>query len=180
MREFRYYLIGLLILGFCFISYSAGAQYPPTPKSRPNAAPQVTQETVQTPAVPAPAQVASPAVVVAAPTTLEDGRAWINTGLLGLLTTIGGWIAARGVKTNAPGITVPNGVTDVLKAIKDPDARKALDQRLLDIVQTGISGKAIQFGAGLIPAPGAVAAVTTLQPYIHAIVEDILAKRAAS
>lgn len=181
----------LWLLTACFLvclPFAAEAQFP---KPRPVAAPQAT--TAPAPALaPETVQATSPTVNVAPPnvsvspqlvlppaSTLDEIKSWLNTTFLGLLSAIGGWIGLRGIKTAAP--TAPGAIpgVDVLLKLKDkmpdPATRAGIDSVILQVVQSGIPGLAIQSGASLVPGVGPFAA--QLEPLLRKVVTDVLEKR---
>ena len=125
--------------------------------------------------------------MVVAPATSDQIKSWLNTAFLGLLTGIGGWIAARGIKTAAPSTGgQPAIVADVLAKLADPAVKQSLEAHGLQIalgaVQSGIPGLAIQSGVSLIP--GAGPAIAAFEPTIRSLgikaLQDLIAKQAAA
>jgi drug/metabolite transporter (DMT)-like permease len=173
-------LLWLITACFLFaLPFAAQAQFPPEPKPRPASAPQVTQAQIQAPTVPASAQVATPAVVVAAPTTLEDVRAWLNTAFLGLLTTIGGWIGIRGIRTAGTAPTGPPAVVgDILAKLADPTVRQTLEAHGLQIALTAAQNPFVNTAAAAgLSMVGAGAAEPLIRGLGIKALQDLIARQ---
>ena len=191
-----WFIRAFVIAGIVFACYSAEAQFPQVPKSRPSSAPQV-QAQVQAPQAPPTVNVSPPSVNVAPPTvnvaaptvtvspqlvappatTMDEIKSWLNTTFLGLLAAIGSWIGIRGVK-NAGTVTSggpPALVADVLAKLTDPAVQKSLEARGLQValtaVESGIPKSLIQGAVGLAPMGGTVNAAydATVGPLIHSL-----------
>jgi hypothetical protein len=166
--------IGMFVL-LIAIPLGAEAQFP-TPKPRPVAAENVAQA----------APPASPPVVVSAPTqaaatsspwTQSDVLQWIWTALGTIITGLFGKQVVWPSQSKPAEFQPPRSVTDLLNKIGDPATRKAIDEHLLTIVQSGIPGGLLQAGASAVPGVGPI--LVQLEPGVRRMVEDILAKRAA-
>ena len=131
---------------------------------------------------PIQAQSSQQPIVVQTPSQQNFGSSWIEWiwtalgggGILAMLKN-----AFMPTKQSTPDLS-SNKVVDIFNAIlhqnssviDDPNIRQVVDKLLLQVVQSGIPGQAIQTGASLIPGVGPLA--STLEPFIRQKVIEVL------
>ena len=192
MKQISWFLGAFYIAGFCFFCYSAEAQFPSQPKSRSNGVAQNTATPLPTPApqkievappivnVSPPNVSVSPQLVSPAPSFMDEVKTWLMTIFTGLIAAAFGKFALFGVKTAGPSAdgTVP-AVVSVLERMKarvtNPDTRANIDSLILQAVQSGIPGMAVQTGLSMVPGVGPIA--SRLEPIIRQKVIEALQER---
>jgi hypothetical protein len=183
-----------LALALFSIPFAAEAQFPPTPKSRPNVAPQVTQAEIQAPPV---INVAPPAVNVAPPNVTvtpqlvapipswgDEIKTWLNTifggGIFAALTTM---LFRKSGTPLAPSAVVDHGkvvVADILGKLNDPAVQQTLKSHGLEIAIAAVQNPLVNTGA---QAGLAVVGLGAAEPLIRRlglkVLEDLAAKNLA-
>lgn len=130
-------------------------------------------EFIQEPSM--PDTTTQPPVIVNMPppqTTNKTVRDWVHTAFYGLLTAIAGWAGINLPSTitaaTTPKIDPPAIVSTITK---DPQFKNDVAGIILQIVQSGVPGQAIQTGVGLIPGGAPFAG---LEPILRRVVIDAL------
>ena len=181
MNNIRWFLGAFLILAFVG---AADAQFPrPRQAQATDTVAPVVNVSPPVVNVAPPAVNVSPQVSLAPPGTMDEIKSWLTTTFWGIIAMAFGKVAFAGVKTAT--VTPTSGGSpsvDMLlrlrEKITDPDLRAGVDNTLLQVIQTGIPGMAIQSGLSLIPGVGPVA--SRFEPMIRNVVVDVLRQRAGA
>lgn len=174
MRNLMWCLTAVAIFVGCLAvdaQFSTRAQFPtPRPAATEAVAP------MPVPPIPLASVATSTPVQAAAPSTgwtQSDILQWIWTALGTLVTGLVGkqvlW-PSQAKSDTAP----PKTVTDLLAKF-DPATRKQMDSYLLQVIQSGLPGLAVQAGASAVPGVGPV--IAALEPTLRKIVTEALQSR---
>jgi hypothetical protein len=97
-----------------------------------------------------------------------------------MLTGIGGWIAARGIRTAAPSAGPPAIVADVLAKLADPTVQKTFEAHGLQIALAAAQNPFVNTAAA---AGLSVVGAGALEPMIRGLgikaLQDIIARQEA-
>lgn len=197
----RSFVIGLCLVASLFASAAQANGTIPLPRERP---PELVLAQAQNPdpfnvnrANAAPTQTSTStqgvAPIIVTPPAAHDGiLSYIQTAIMALLTAIFGKLAfklpslpaAPGAAPASSGDASTSQISLALKAalhpsgtsiISDPALRTKVDQALLQIIQSGLPGSAIQTGISLIPGAGAIGGL--VEPLVRKAVEAALEAR---
>lgn len=194
----RSFVIGLCLVASLFATAQANGTIP-LPREKPTElilaqAPQTNPDPFnvkRADVAPTSPQGMAP-IIVTPPAAHEGILSYIQTAIMALLTAIFGKLvfklpslpATPGAAPASSGDASTSQISLALKAalhpsgtsiISDPVLRTKVDQALLQIIQSGLPGSAIQTGISLIPGAGAIGGI--VEPLVRKAVEAALEAR---
>jgi hypothetical protein len=116
----------------------------------------------------------APVVVTMPPTqsTNDKVRNWVHTAFAGILTAIAGWtginLPATITAATSPKIDPPAIVSTV---VKDPQFKSEVNAAVLQFIQSGLPGQAIQASLGFVPGAAPFAG---LEPVLRKVIVEVL------